>query len=96
MREEETIDRIKALTEKFERTMPGFRERISFEPLEAIPKRPQKGQLTVDATEILILSEIHAVFRNIPDREAAWDRLSPWAKDVLQNLHDLELKNVRF
>jgi hypothetical protein len=93
MREEETIGRIKSIAEKFERIMPGFRERIAFEPYDAIPKRPLTAHLPVDATEVLMLSEIHTRFRNIPQRELAWDQLSPLLEVVLQILRNPNLSN---
>ncbi len=57
MREEKTIDRIKKIAAKFERIMPGFSERIAFEPYEDIPKQPLKAPLPIEAAEVLVLSE---------------------------------------
>jgi hypothetical protein len=94
MREEETINRIRSLTQKFERIMPGFRERIAFEPFEAIPKRPLRAQLPIDTTEVLMLSEIHTFFRNIPQRELAWAQLNLLLEAVLGILRDSNQSNV--
>jgi hypothetical protein len=94
MKEEETLDRIKRVADKLERIMPGFRERIAFEPYEAIPKRPLRAQLPIDTTEVLMLSEIHTFFRNIPQRELAWDQLYLLLEDVLRILQDPNLNNV--
>jgi hypothetical protein len=94
MREDETINRIKSMTQKFERIMPGFRERISFEPYEAIPKQALSAQLPTDTTEVLMLSEIHTFFRAIPQRETAWDELNLLLDAVLGILRGSNHSNV--
>jgi hypothetical protein len=94
MREEETINRIRSMTQKFERIMPGFRERISFEPYEAIPKQALSAQLPIDTTEVLMLSEIHTFFRTIPQREIAWDELNLLLDAVLGILRGSNHSNV--
>lgn len=93
MTQDETLDRIKKIAAQFERVMPGFSDRIAFEPYEDIPKQPLEAPLPIEAAEVLALSEIHAFFRNSPQRELIWDKLNVMLEGVLVILQNPKLSN---